>query len=114
VFGRLLIPTGIMLWRVAALAILLKPVSTSKQTELPDALWLDMEPVAAPKHTKALTTVSPDDHSQVFSGWLWQGNGSLTLNVASYILSESSHFFVHSLERLLLADICLSRRAGDG
>lgn len=103
-----------MLWRVAALAILLKPVSTSKQTELPDALWLDMEPVAAPKHTKALTTVSPDDHSQVFSGWLWQGNGSLTLNVASYISSESSHFFVHSLERLLLAGFGPSRQAEIG
>ncbi|MCS3840305.1 hypothetical protein HNR03_004929 [Pseudomonas sp. JAI111] len=38
-----------------------------------------MEPDAAPKPTKALTPVSLDDHSQMFSSWLWQGTGSLNV-----------------------------------
>ncbi|PVZ62317.1 hypothetical protein C9422_02120 [Pseudomonas sp. B1(2018)] len=72
-------------------------IHTSVQAELPDALWLDMEPNAAPKPIKALTPISPGDHSQMFSSWLWQGTGSLNVKQLRFIYEVSRHIFLYTV-----------------
>lgn len=58
-------------------------VHVSVQAELPDALWLDSDPGLDPdpesRPAKLLTPVATDDHSEMFSSWLWQGVGSLNI-----------------------------------
>ncbi|RKS17764.1 G3E family GTPase [Pseudomonas sp. WPR_5_2] len=52
-------------------------VHESVQAELPDALWLDTELELEHQAVKPLTRVSLDDHSEMFSSWLWQSTAAL-------------------------------------
>lgn len=52
-------------------------VHASVQAQLPDALWLDSELDLEPRALKPMTRVSTDDHSEMFSSWLWQDTAAL-------------------------------------
>jgi G3E family GTPase len=52
-------------------------VHASVQAQLPDALWLDSELDLEPRALKPMTRVSTDDHSEMFSSWLWQATAAL-------------------------------------
>lgn len=54
-------------------------VHISVQAHLPDALWLDSELDLEPRSLKPLTRVSTDDHSEMFSSWLWQSTIALDI-----------------------------------
>ncbi|MDB5992880.1 MAG: cobalamin synthesis protein/P47K family protein [Pseudomonas sp.] len=47
------------------------------QADLPDALWLDTDLDLEPRAAKPLIQVSKDNHTDLFSSWLWQGAGVL-------------------------------------
>lgn len=52
-------------------------VHESVQAELPDALWLDTDLDLEPRAAKPLIQVSKDNHTDMFSSWLWQGTDAL-------------------------------------
>lgn len=52
-------------------------VHESVQAQLPDALWLDSELDLESRALKPLVQVSDDDHSEMFSSWLWQSTDAL-------------------------------------
>jgi G3E family GTPase len=54
-------------------------IHESVQAHLPDALWLDTELNVEPRAVKPLTRVSTDDHSEMFSSWLWQDTAALDI-----------------------------------
>jgi G3E family GTPase len=54
-------------------------IHESVQAQLPDALWLDTDLDLEPRALKPLTRVSTDDHSEMFSSWLWQGTTALNV-----------------------------------
>ncbi|MCU1751822.1 CobW family GTP-binding protein [Pseudomonas sp. 6D_7.1_Bac1] len=54
-------------------------IHVSVQADLPDALWLDSDLDLEPRALKPLTRVSTDDHSEMFSSWLWQSTTALNI-----------------------------------
>ncbi|SEN31852.1 GTPase, G3E family [Pseudomonas sp. ok272] len=54
-------------------------IHESVQGYLPDALWLDGDLDLEPRAVKPLTRVSNDDHSEMFSSYLWQGTTPLNV-----------------------------------
>jgi G3E family GTPase len=54
-------------------------IHVSVQAQLPDALWLGSDLELESRALKPLARVSTDDHSEMFSSWLWQS--TTVLNV---------------------------------
>jgi G3E family GTPase len=56
-------------------------IHVSVQAHLPYALWLDsdLDLDLEPRALKPLTRVSTDDHSEMFSSWLWQSSTALNV-----------------------------------
>jgi len=54
-------------------------VHASVHAQLPDALWLDSQLDLSSRALKPLTPVSTDDHSEMFSSWLWQSTAALDI-----------------------------------
>jgi G3E family GTPase len=52
-------------------------IHESVQAQLPDALWLDTDLDLKSHTVKPMVRVSNDDHSEMFSSWLWQGTTAL-------------------------------------
>ena len=52
-------------------------IHESVQAQLPDALWLDTDLELEHRAVKPMTRVSQDDHSEMFSSWLWQSSAAL-------------------------------------
>ncbi|MCU1760284.1 GTP-binding protein [Pseudomonas sp. 14P_8.1_Bac3] len=52
-------------------------IHESVQAQLPDALWLDTDLDLKSRTVKPMVRVSNDDHSEMFSSWLWQGTTAL-------------------------------------
>lgn len=54
-------------------------VHESVQAQLPDALWLDCDQDLEARVVKPLMRVSIEDHSEMFSSWLWRTPGALDI-----------------------------------
>jgi G3E family GTPase len=69
-------------------------VHASVQAQLPDALWLDSELDLEPRALKPMTRVSTDDHSEMFSSWLWRTTAALDVErLRSWLQALPSEVF---------------------